>query len=109
MLVEAGVNAVVVDMGFDAYRGDGLASTMNATSSTYHRAGELIRDNVKPRVLIAVLEGGYTAGLEKGLPAFLAGLLGEADPVGEQKTSSPSGLREALKKNIEKLEEAIKS
>jgi acetoin utilization deacetylase AcuC-like enzyme len=35
-----------------------------------------------------MVEGGYSDGLENGLPAFLAGMRGKADPIGDTPTSS---------------------
>lgn len=109
LLLRSHVEVLVVDMGFDAYRGDGLSATMLATSNTYHGIGEMIREELNPRVLIAILEGGYTHGLERGLPAFIAGILGERDPVEDEATESDPSKIDFLRENIRRLERTIES
>ncbi len=76
---------ILVSAGFDAYRGDGLAD-LRLTSNSYYRLGRIIRKHSK-RVLVA-LEGGYSTGLTRGAPAFIAGLIGAGNPVVEEETSS---------------------
>ncbi len=76
---------ILVSAGFDGYDGDGYTE-LRLTSNTYYRIGSLLRELGKP--VLAVLEGGYTVGLERGLPAFIAGLLGIPDPIRDQETTS---------------------
>ena len=75
---------LVVSAGFDSYNNDNTFSNLRATSSTFHKLGELARRYKT----VAVLEGGYGKGLERGLPAFIAGLAGAEDPVGDEPTQS---------------------
>ncbi|MEM1920231.1 MAG: histone deacetylase family protein [Ignisphaera sp.] len=67
---------LAISAGFDAYKDDGLAS-MELTESFYRFLGSLVRQFVKELGIsaIAVLEGGYGIGLEKGLPALLRGFV----------------------------------
>ncbi|WP_338599397.1 histone deacetylase family protein [Sulfolobus tengchongensis] len=58
--------------GFDAYKGDGLAST-NITEYSFYNLGRISNSFVRK---YAVLEGGYGDGLRKGLKAFLEGFSG---------------------------------
>ena len=96
-------NAIVFDAGFDAYMDDGLAS-MRATSNTYYKIAARIMDEYKPSRVVAVLEGGYSVGLEHGLPAFVAGLLGLDDPVQDTPTTSHPDRVRMLEANIAELE-----
>ncbi len=96
-------DAVVFSMGFDAYQGDGLAASMRVTSHGYHRIASTVLERVKPRIVVGVLEGGYTLGLERGLPGFVSALLGLEDPVGDEPTRT-SGVRLAvLRENMKSL------
>ena len=61
---------VLVSAGFDAFKDDGLA-TMELTEKFYAFAGSRLREFS----VVAVLEGGYSIGLERGLPAFVEGYL----------------------------------
>ena len=87
-------DVVVVSAGFGAYRGDSPLTLLNVTSSTFHTAGSTLRR----RPLVAFLEGGYGAGLRRGLPSFLAGLAGEPDPVADEPTGSPPEVWEEFEK-----------
>ena len=91
---EVSPDVVVVSAGFGAYRGDSPLTLLNVTSSTFHAAGSTLRR----RPLIAFLEGGYGAGLRRGLPSFLAGLAGEPDPVEDEPTGSPPEVWEEFEK-----------
>lgn len=66
---------IMLSLGFDAYLNDGLAS-MNVTSRFFTFAASSLALMAK-RFLgtLAVLEGGYTIGLRKGLPAFVKGYI----------------------------------
>ncbi len=61
---------IVVSAGFDAFKGDGLA-TMELSEKFYHFAGA----SLSRFSLALILEGGYSVGLRKGLPAFIEGYL----------------------------------
>lgn len=76
---------ILVSAGFDGYKGDGIAETM-LSSNTYYRLGIKLHSINKP--VACLLEGGYGPGLEHGLPAFIAGLLGIKNPVVEKETKS---------------------
>ena len=96
---------VLVDAGFDAYSGDGLGA-LELTTNTYAWIGWLLR-RLTSKVLV-VLEGGYSQGLRRGLPAFAATLSGvDAAPPLEDETRSPHRVwgraeetMHAVKKNI---------
>jgi acetoin utilization deacetylase AcuC-like enzyme len=74
LLEEFKPEALVFSAGFDAYEGDGLTH-LRAGPRAYALLGGLPRELKVGRVA-AVLEGGYGAGLERGLPAFAASLAG---------------------------------
>lgn len=84
ILAHAGPEYLVVSAGFDSYMGDNRFSNLRLSSRTFHRLGR-IASKFKT---VAVLEGGYGAGLERGAPALIAGLLGMDDPVGDGETVS---------------------
>lgn len=73
---------VLYSAGFDAYFMDGLAD-MRAGSRMFYLMARRVVEELKPGLIIASLEGGYSVGLEKGVPAFVAGLIGLDDPVRE--------------------------
>ncbi len=89
---------ILYSAGFDAYSMDGLAD-MKAGSKTFYLMAKRIIDELKPGLVIAALEGGYSVGLERGVPAFIAGLIGVDDPVGEAYKSSIR-VRDYFYKNI---------
>ena len=62
---------IAFSAGFDGFEGDGLAS-IRATERTYYNFG-LLGYNKR---FYAVLEGGYSIGIERGLKAFVEGLEG---------------------------------
>lgn len=70
ILEEIKPKIVIVSAGFDAFENDGLA-TMELTEKFYAFAG----DRLRRFSVVAVLEGGYSIGLERGLPAFVEGYL----------------------------------
>jgi acetoin utilization deacetylase AcuC-like enzyme len=96
--------AVVVDAGFDGYIGDGLG-LLRLTSNTYYRLGAEIAKLNTP--VLVVFEGGYSLGLERGLPAFLAGLAGLANPAAEEATESRRTVWKVALENFEKLRNTI--
>ncbi|MDI3476217.1 MAG: hypothetical protein PWQ95_1945 [Thermococcaceae archaeon] len=61
---------IVISAGFDGFHGDGLA-TLRLSEVFYAYAGTTLARYP----LTVVLEGGYSVGLEKGLPAFIRGYL----------------------------------
>lgn len=65
---------IAYSAGFDAYANDGLADIF-ATEITFYNLGLLSKGYRR----FAVLEGGYSKGLEYGLIAFLKGLEGTAE------------------------------
>ncbi|AOL16298.1 deacetylase [Sulfolobus sp. A20] len=62
---------MAISAGFDAFKDDGLAN-VNATERTFYNFGRLSRRFSKR---FAVLEGGYSVGLQRGLKSFLEGFL----------------------------------
>ncbi|MEM1868799.1 MAG: hypothetical protein QXD80_04120 [Acidilobaceae archaeon] len=66
---------IVASAGFDAFRGDTDAVLSNVGSKFYYMIGRLLSAKNKIAV-VTVLEGGYGDGLRRGLPAYIAGLLG---------------------------------
>jgi len=66
---------VVVSAGFDAFVNDGLAN-LRWSEVSYYGIGDYLRQLGRDRPVIALLEGGYTVGLERGVPAFVRGLFG---------------------------------
>jgi acetoin utilization deacetylase AcuC-like enzyme len=85
LLEDLNPDAVVVSAGFDGYQGDSPLTKLKLGSQTFHAAGRA----VSKWPVVAVLETGFTVGLERGLPAFVSGLLGLPDPVGDPATESP--------------------
>ncbi|MEM0373138.1 MAG: histone deacetylase family protein [Sulfolobaceae archaeon] len=77
---------IAYSAGFDAFEGDGLADIM-ATEATYYHLG-LISKGYKR---FAVLEGGYSSGLERGVRAFIDGL------DGLDKDYKPKSTKESVK------------
>ncbi len=93
---------LVYSAGFDAFDGDGLG-LLHATEATYTALASKVTEAVKPKGIIVVWEGGYSIGLERGLPAFISALTG----LGEQVRPSPQKSRpqvlEALRSNLREL------
>lgn len=102
ILKEYSPKIVLVSAGFDGYNNDGLTE-LRLTSYSYHKIGSLLRKLNIP--ILAILEGGYTVGLERGLPAFISSLIGINDPVRDTMTKS---LPIILNKSHKYLNEAIK-
>ncbi len=89
--------AIVVSAGFDGFLDDGLADTM-LTEHTYYNIGKLLRKLNLPTLL--VLEGGYSIGLERGIPALVYGILGikkEYEPSRTEKIIYKQNIRYAKK------------
>lgn len=90
---------VIVSAGFDFYKGDSHLTLTRTTSRFFHRIGLLVSKYPS----ISVLETGFSAGLERGAPAYLAGLSGSSDPIGDRETRSSENVWrefEELNKNI---------
>lgn len=95
---------VVVEAGFDGYHGDNYMGSLRLTSQTFHRLGALIAGLEVP--VIVVVEGGYSTGLSRGLPALIAGLLGKDDPVGDNPTRSRRDVKERAEREAREALEA---
>ncbi len=93
------VDYIVFSAGFDAYTSDGLGF-LRATSASYYYVGKRFLEAFNPRSVIVVFEGGYSVGLERGLPAFLAALLGGDDPVGDRETTSSAYIWSQYRENL---------
>ncbi|ABM80690.1 histone deacetylase family protein [Hyperthermus butylicus] len=102
--VQGSPSLVIVDAGFDAYAGDGFGM-LYLTTNTYYELGTTLR-RMRTRILV-VLEGGYSIGLRRALPAFIAGLLGEANPYPEKRSESRDAVWRTALENFERLEKAI--
>ncbi len=100
--------AILVSAGFDAYRGDGLAATMKAGSQFYHKAALEVSERCRQKPLVTFLEGGYTLGLSRGLPAYAAGLVNSEDPVKDPPSESGKHQWNEFKDNVERLKKAVK-
>ena len=74
ILEDIGPRAILVSAGFDAFKGDGLAM-MELSERFYYFAGA----SLSRFSLAVILEGGYSVGLKRGLPAFIRGYL-EGEP-----------------------------
>ena len=107
MIDEVKPRYIVVSAGFDAYRGDNDFTVMNVGSMFYWKAGKILAS--KARGLVAVLEGGYGVGLERGLSAFIAGLVGVEDPIGDREYASSEYAWRFYRKALERLEKSLKS
>lgn len=66
--------ALLFSAGFDAYKADGLTH-LQATEWTFARIGSIARWLTEGKTAV-FLEGGYSLGLENGLPAFASALCG---------------------------------
>ncbi len=86
---------IIIDAGLDAYRGDGLAD-LRATTNTYHKIGRITTRHAHKTIII--LEGGYTKGLTRALPALIAGILGKPNPHPEKPTKTPKHILQTLTK-----------
>lgn len=98
--------AMILSAGFDAYMDDGLAS-MELTETFYKYLGSIMKLINKELGIgiAAVLEGGYSIGLEKGLPAFLKGFINPIDIATIDRDIEPS---EKTKRVVKKLYEVLR-
>lgn len=76
---------IVISAGFDGFVDDGLAN-LRLTELSYYRLGSYISKLAEGRPILMFLEGGYSLGLERGLPAFVMGFLGSS-PMREWKAT----------------------
>jgi len=94
---------ILVSAGYDAHYSDPLTD-LRVTAITYYyyfrKLRELATKYCNGR-LIAVLEGGYSEGLSKGLPNSIAALAGESPYVNETETTDNRG-REVIE-NVKKV------
>ncbi len=88
---------VLVSIGFDGYKDDGMTE-LRYTSNTFYKLGKLLNNLNKP--LVSVLEGGYTVGLDKGFAAFVLGLLNEKDLVRDTPTKTIGLVKEKAEKYL---------
>jgi len=94
---------IVVSAGFDAYTGDGLGD-LNLTERSYRCTGAIVKSVVTP--VVAILEGGYSVGLEMGLPAFIEGYIGEDL---ETCRYNPESVSKATRSTVKRLGDLLKS
>jgi acetoin utilization deacetylase AcuC-like enzyme len=101
-------DVIIVDAGFDGYRDDNYMVSLRAGSKSFNSIGKLL-NGVKSKVksIIVVVEGGYSSGLTRALPAFLWGILGKDDPVEDPFLTSGEDIWRRYKERSRQLEEAI--
>jgi len=92
---------IVFSAGFDGYQGDGLGG-LRLTSNSYYLLAERLREMFRVPVIV-VWEGGYSIGLERGVPAFTAGLLGLENPVKDAATETRPTVREIFEKYFKEV------
>ncbi len=100
---------ILISAGFDGYEGDYLEA-LYLTQKFYRFVGGLLASIAREKriPLVAVLEGGYSTGLSKGLPAFIEGLLSEETEVGCIEPSSRARALAEEVKNVLRRYAAIK-
>lgn len=96
--------SVLVSAGFDAYADDGLAS-MELTDKFYSYFGSFLRliSTDMGAGIVAVLEGGYSVGLKKGLASFLRGFVKPIDVEEINKNVRSSRATEYVVKKLKNL------
>ena len=105
MVKEREPDVLIVDAGFDGYFEDNFMVSLRITSSSFNSLGRGLRSlGLK---LIVVVEGGYGAGLLRGLPSFISGLLGKDDPVGDLVTDSKRSTWRSYLNRLEELKNAL--
>ncbi len=97
-------DVVLVDAGFDAYQGDGLGA-LYASTNTYRVLARLTKRLSSKAVV--VLEGGYSSGLRRALPAYVAELLGAGAWPAEEETRSRGRALEETRENLRRLCRAL--
>ncbi|BCU66648.1 acetylpolyamine amidohydrolase [Sulfolobales archaeon HS-7] len=96
ILSEFNPEVMAFSAGFDGYVNDGLAE-LALTEKTFYRYGLLGRKMKN----FVVIEGGYSIGLERGLRAFVQGLLGIQEDYKGGKTSPP--VRSRFEQNLKEF------
>lgn len=96
---------VIVDAGLDAYGGDGLGA-LHLTTESYYSIGEIISSRIGAPVLL-VLQGGYSRGLYRALPALVASLVGGPNPFPETPSRTESSIRAKALAYLEELREHL--
>lgn len=96
--------SLAISAGFDAYIDDGLAS-MKLTEKFYKYFGSLLRLLSKELNvgIAAILEGGYSVGLENGLTAFLKSFINPIDIDDASREVEPSKRTLYVVKKLSKL------
>ena len=97
---------LVYSAGFDAYDGDGLGF-IKISSSTYHKLAYKLVNELDIDGVIVVLEGGYNIGLERGAPAFIAGLLSLDDPVKDDVRECSEAVKSRIRRMLREVEEYV--
>lgn len=106
LIVSYDPDIILVSAGFDGYKDDGLSELM-LSANTYYSIGVKLKRLGKP--VVAVLEGGYSQGLEHGLPAFISGLLGMKNPVYDKKTESLPIVCNDVENTLSEVSKVVKS
>ncbi|WP_180385473.1 histone deacetylase family protein [Pyrodictium delaneyi] len=97
---------VIIDAGFDAYIEDGLGS-LRLTTTSYYTIGSIIARIGAP--ILIILQGGYSSGLYRALPALLAGLLNMPNPFEEHPSRTENSIRRKALKHLDELKEHLES
>jgi acetoin utilization deacetylase AcuC-like enzyme len=97
---------LVVDAGFDGYRGDNYMVSLKVGSRAFNYLGKLLGE-IKKKVVV-VVEGGYDTGLTRALPSFISGLLKEPDPIGDPEIKSDKEIWRFYERRLKELEEALR-
>jgi len=96
---------IIMDTGLDAYEGDGLGA-LRLTTESYYSIGEIIFSRISAPVLL-VLQGGYSRGLYRALPALVASLVGEPNPFPETPSRTEPSVRAKALAHLEELREHL--
>ncbi len=94
------IELVMISAGFDSYIEDPLTE-LSATENTFYTYGYFLHKLFEEGILrsvIIVLEGGYDAGLRKGFPAFIEGLMGVKRETSIKPSPPPKKIYVELKK-----------
>ena len=86
LLEELSPDVVVASAGFGLYDSDSHLTLTRLTEASFYRLGEVLS---KYRT-VAVMELGFSSGIENGLPAFMAGLSGISYRTSKATSSSSS-------------------
>ncbi len=100
--------AILFSAGFDAYVGDGLAD-IRISANSFYNIGKRILEELKPSLVIATLEGGYSRGLSRGLPAFTSALLGVENVVEDEYIGSRATVKSRFREYMYSLRKILKN